>query len=544
MQKKESVQKKIDYLKRDIQYLIDRKKNNYPVSNIGDIDTEKQKKINELSSLTKVLSQIENEETQKDIQLKAVVNAIDSLESKISRGAAKDDYSLFLESCKYEPQDMPGYLFLHNKVLEKYGVCEHIKMIMGNDTFQNLCNKTTNVKALREEWLSKTIDKGQTFYDLRDKIIYSSEIVSYQKEREVIIAKIDNSIKNCFTNEQYILWEKCLALISEYQAANVKTKKMKDKFNHVINDLSVLFSQTNLPVHDYLSIIYKNLMFVVNSIDVGDKTKIDDDVIQQFVECIGELQKISEKIDTQQKHKATVIQNLNNEYYLFCTNKKSFSEYNKHIFIHTGKYFKKWSALTNEERLERLQSYAEYFVESHMISSNIIHAGQKSTIVEQLVDVLLEGYRNKTLTFRYLKWDIKYGIITSVDILKYNKEEGRFYLLNTKPATAAATAAGAAAATAATAAAAGTVTGAVTAAASMPKRKSSTKNYITSTNEAKLNEIILTFVIKNMKDIASKKLSKEDCLEEIKQKLYLKKLSPEDKSQIFLRYDLIAKTVS
>ena len=539
MQKKESVQKKIDYLKRDIQYLIDRKKNNYSITNVGDLDREKQEKINELSSLTKVLSDIENDEStlsKRDRRLKAVVNAIDSLESKISRGVAKDDYSLFLESCKYEPADMPGYLFLHNTILEKYGVCEHIKMNIENDSFQKLCNKTTDIKSLREEWLSNTIDKGQTFYDLRDKIIYSSEISSYKKEKDLIVNKIEALIKNCFTTEQYDLWEKCLVLIGEYQDANVKTKKMKDKFNHVINDLSVLFSQTDLPVHDYLSLIHKNLMFIVNSIQIDEKTKIGHDVLTDFRQHLQSLQKISEKIDTQQKHNATVVQNLNNEYYLFCTNKKSFSQYNKHTFIQTGKYFKKWSGLSNEERLERLESYANYFVESYMISSNIIHTEEKSSILEQLVNVLHDGYHNKTLTFRYLKWDIKYGIITSIDILKYNKEEGRFYLLNTKPKSTTNQK------TSKSITTSETTSG--TDIANVSKRKSSTKNYITSTNEAKLNEIILTFVIKNMKDIASKKLSKEDCLEEIKQKLYLKKLSPEDKSQIFLRYDLIAKTVS
>jgi hypothetical protein len=526
MQKTESVQKKINYLKRDIQYLIDKKKRNHVTANAADLEHEKEQKMIELASLTEMLS--------RDFTVPSALSESapgSGGKRGTTRRNAKDDYTHFLEYSRFEPEDMPGYLFFHQSILEKYGVCPHVKI----DTSTGQALNKKNIQALREKWLSQTIDKGQSLYDLRDKIVNGADIANLCKERDAQIANIEMSIADYFSEEQYGKWKDCCAFIKEYHSSTLKPKKNRDKFNHVINDLSVLFSQTSLPVHEYLSVIYKNLMFVVNTINVEDKVQIHPDLFKKFKNDIDTLKSTLEKIETQKKHNTSVIQNLNNEFYLYFSNKKSFSEYIKHTFVQTGKYFKKWSALSNEERLERLDSYADYFVESYMISSNIIHTDQKTQILEQLVGILREGYRNKTLTFRYLKWDVKYGIITSIDILKYNKDSGRFYLLNTKPAAAVTPTAKAMATAIATTTPTTTVI--------QSKRKSSTKNYITSTNEAKVNEIILTFVIKNMKDIASKKLSKDDCLEEIKQKLYLKKLSPEDKSQIFLRYDQIANTV-
>jgi len=573
---KEAVQRKIDFLKKDIQYLIDKKKRTNAKI---DQDIEKQQKLNELETLTQTLSKLEKDEASKkkrNRELKAVSNAINTLEyktvqklktpnaiqkanqAKEEREIAKNKYAQYLvyekEYLKYDPPEFPGFLFLHNNVLEKYGVCPHIKIMTdnihekesensdGHNVTVTSSSITRELKKSREDWLSKTIDKGQTLYDLRDKVVLKKNLQELEKTKDSIQNKINDMISLLLTEKQYTLWSKCLLFIKEYIDSNIKTKKLKERFNYLINDLSLLFSETNLPLHQYLNCIHKNILFVVNSIDSTVKTPVDEVHINQFDEYISQLKTVLDDINNENKSVSALIQNLKNELYLFISEQKTFTHHNKEVSGQQGKYFKKWSTMTEDERFDRFESYAAFFIDRFMINTGILDKKKRDENIKQLSSILQEGYKNKNLTYRNFKWNVKVGIIENINILKYNKENGHFYLLNTKPIVQNKTKSKVDTNSQEETGGSGGNGG--SGSSGVSKRKSSAKSFIGSTNEAMVNEIILTFVIKNMSKIISNEVSKEDCAEEVKTKMYLKKLSTDDKSKIFSRYDLITKTVN
>lgn len=531
---KESVQRKIDFLKKDIQYLIDKKKRDKTKKT--DAEVEKQQKLLELESLTQTLADLENKDRlkQKGPRGSGVVEAK-------SRENAEDKYAEYLlyekEYSKFDPPDLPGFLFLHGTILEKYGLCPHIKPrpdAAGGGA--GTCVVSTEVKKIkhaREDWLSKMIDKGQSLYDLRDRLVHKRDLTDLQNQKVLTQSKIQESINLLLTESQYTVWESCLSFIEEYNGSSIKTKKLKERFNHLINDLSVLFSETELPIHKYLSCLYKNIMFVVNNVDNtvvaespnGVSEELKNTLLREFEGHIGLLKSLADDIQAEHKNIETIMQNLKNEMQMFVTEQKTFNQHKKITVVQRGKYFKRWSALTQAERLERFTNYADYFVEKFMIDAGILDQKDKDENVQEIIRLLHEGYLDKSMTYRHFKWNFSAGIIDSVDILKYNQETRHFYLLNTKTKTQE---------TKATVA----VTGVV------GKRKSSAKSVITSSNEAMINEIILTFVVRNMAEIISNKITKEDCAEIVKQKLYLKKLSADDKSKIYSRYTLMTNTVN
>ena len=223
---------------------------------------------------------------------------------------------------------------------------------------------------------------------------------------------------------------------------------------------------------------------------------------------------ILEEIDISRRFINNTITNLKNELYQYLYKNKSIKKQNCN---QEGKYFKKWSKMTDDEKKDRYTSFAEYFVNKYLINGNIIEIEQMNDMTLLLTNLLIDNMKN--ISYKHLKWNIKKGIIESINILKYDSEINKFYLVEEKKNKH-------------------EQSDEKKLHNLKPKKVSSTRTIFNKETEKIINEELFMFILdakKNKKlDI---KLLKEEFIEILKNKLLLKRITLNDKIHIFKIFD-------
>lgn len=542
----ELLSKKIDYIKSEIQYIIDKKKSN---PNLLELDDIKKEKITELESLSKEMSVLYKQEKLQQKRLydmKSISRSLDNLEyqaskkknskaidlakeAKLSRDIARDKYTEYLqyekEYLKYDSSELPAYIFFYEPAIEKYGVCTYINIdnIIKNNSM-SYEEKKKYINDNRVKWLETQSDKGQLIYEIRDKILYKKDLLKATKDINLIQKKINDYIHNILPPNLLELWKKSVTFIEEYSTAPIKTKKLKEKFKYFINDISIIFCETRIPIHTYFSYKHKNILFHVNDITPQNNLQTPN-FENELIYFNTQIEKYKEELDNIQqlnRYINNISQTLKNDLYLFLTNQKKFNVVKK-IVNQKGKYFKKWTTLSLEEKYERFKSYIEYYIEKFMINENILKIEEKDLTVDTVYKLITNAYANKSLIYRDFKWNSSTGIIESIKTLKYDKSKSEFYLAVTRNNN--------------------NVTNDTSTNVSSSK-KNTFKSVITKDIEKNLNEIILMFVMTSIQDQKTLREIKNDCIEHVKQKLNIKKLNNKDKEIISQRFDSISKVVN
>ncbi len=571
----------IDHLKHDIQQLIDNKKNADTKVLITKYEDEKRIKMDQLKRLTeqlKIIHKKEREDKQRKTDLISVGKVLDNLEfrhakkkntnialtqAKRAKEIRQEAHQKYLDYLKLEklyfqndPKALPGILFLHQSIIKEYGVCPNIAFelnITDEDTVDNVVvennvvennvvennvvenavkeaveNKTDIIYNKRLEWLSGQKDNGVLYYNLYDTLINKKELNLVSNERCESEKKISDFIKLILTDGQYELWEKCLDFINEYVQCNIKTKRLKEKFKIFIHNLSILYSETNIKFHDFLSNKF-NCIIDVNIINLEARNVPETIILSdQFDEYVKEFQNQSEIIKTKEKFIVNTIKNLKQDLCIFLTDNTQFInvhidnnvQSNKCKYSQVGKYFKRWTILKQDERLERFESFSLFYVQKFLIDQGIIDISEKDNVSMTLSELLKLAYGSKKMVYRDFVWNTTRGIIETVKILNYDKELG-FVLKYTKqqpqkldnnePTNV--------------------------------KKKVSTRSIITKESEKIINEDLLYFIVKRIQSGTVSKEDKEAFAERIKMKLKIKKLTVNDKMKIFEKYDEIFEVV-
>ena len=173
--------------------------------------------------------------------------------------------------------------------------------------------------------------------------------------------------------------------------------------------------------------------------------------------------------------------------------------------------------MSQEERLERFESYSLYYVHVFLLEKDIIDISQRDNIVSTLSELLKSAYVSKKMIYRDIKWNTTKGIIELVKILHYDKELG-FVLQYTKQ-----------------------IMEKREGDNNLTKKKLSFRTIITKESEKIINEDLLYFILDRIQNgvESSTKEDKEAFGEKIKYKLKIKRLTINDKIKIFEKYDEI-----
>jgi hypothetical protein len=495
----DSLLKTIDFLRKDVQFLIDKKKKTTDKTILQSIDIEKESKINKLNELSQKLKELKREK-----EIKQVFNKIDSLHFSVAhkkntgealdkakkvkqiRAEYREQYAIYVEyEKKYfemDPKDVPGILFLHESVVKKYGLCRHILFDIQSDP--------EIIRKERLDWLATQDDKGQEYFDLYKKVIKEVEINKLIENRGIIEEEFMIKLESILSESQNNIYQKSLEIITEYTECNIKTKILKERFKTLIHNLSILYHETGIPFHEFWSLKYK-CNIVINNINSKDSNNpIQKITSYEFEDLLAKYRDIIADIDIKTKYNLNTKRNLTNELYLLYLNNSKKQE----VVIQTGKYFRRWAVLSEAERNERFHSFADFFIRKKYTEKS---DEDKCDLIEKLSSLLISSYKEKKLIYRDFIWNTSKGMIENIKVLQYLDD--------------------------------GSVTLSHKAGKEYTPRKVSVKTIFTKDNDKIINEEILYFIVTKVNESHLTKIDKEQCAEKIKNKLKVKKLTTKDK---------------
>jgi hypothetical protein len=541
----DTITRTIDYLKKDIQHIIDKKKITTDVNAKKDLEEEKKGKMRALKEHTeklKALHKGEREKRQRENELKRAERAFDSIEfgaarkkkdgeamtrakkAKEIREKAKNKFNEYIEYQKkykeVDPKEYLGILFLHERVLEKYGMCPYIKIEMSDNEIWGAQDKLKEqlreqIRQKRLQWLNDQEDQGELYYKLYNQYIERDEIKKLTTNMIDVEEKIKDIIQDTLTKEQLDVYRDCVSAMNTYTTTLGKTKKIKEKYKELIHNLSTLHAETTLNIHEYISIKYKHNVEVNN---VTSKKDIVNNIFERekLDDYIKEYCELCKLIEEKEKYTLNIVRNLENDLYLYLTDQKSYGA----IVIpkqvqQDGKYFKRWGVLSEEERNERFASYAEYHVTKFMMKEKVHGNATKQSLTEDLSQKLIEYYKEKKMTYRDLKWNMTKGYIEIIKVIKYEEEKSCFNVINK--------------------------TGKAIKSNNVDGKKYAPKSVLTASTEKVIHEEILYYIVKKGDGLVED--DKKACVEKIKTKLSLRKLGKQDKKKIEDKYDEILQVV-
>jgi len=532
---KNSIEQKVNILKNEIEYISKLNKGQITNEEHKENVNLKQRKMSELKKLNEDLKLIykkEKLEQTKRNQLISIQRTMDNLDFRAAKKRnnseamdnakkAKEQRELlrktYLESQEIEKKYLeidskivPGNLFLHEDVIKKYGLCPFINVK------ENEIGKEIEKKRL--EWLESTDDKGELYYNLYKDFYENTIINSLLKEKQKIEDSIEEFIKKSLSPSQNEIYNDSVSLLQDYIKCNIKSKRIKERYKNFVNNMSILYSETSFTLHNYLSLKY-NIPIIVNIINKNENklNKQEKMVkiisIEEFENLVEEFSKIDKSLEQKSKFNMNIIKNINSNLYYYLTNNQEFlktvsiNKKQNDIFTQKGKYFKRWILLSNDEKLERFYSFSEFFVKK---------CGCDNNLIEKLYNLLKNDFLEKRIVYRDYIWNVKSGIIENVKILRYDKEKEDFILKYT--------------------------TSKKKESSKESSKKVSTKTIITKNIEKIINEELLYFIVKklkNNKETETEVKNKEEFFDHIKEKLSFKKINKTDKEIINKTYDNI-----
>ena len=577
---KQHLLQQIDNLKTDIQNLIDNRKNLDKKEDIESYNALKQKHMGQLKSLNDKLKEIvrnERYESQKQNEISMLSKAIDNMEfggakkknnrlaidkakqDKQQRDSIKMKYLEYQEAEKkylqYDSKKYPGSLFLSKNILKSYGLCPYLDLDLNNleSIDKDLLDKN------RLSWLQEQSDNGSLFFDLYDDLIDKKNLIELRKTKLQYETDINDLLKQSLTDSQNEYLQKSIVFLEEYVNCMIKTKRIKEQFKIMINNISILFSETNLEIHSYLSIRF-NITLVVNIIDSEKKISNFDRlqssiIVENFNNHLEKYKTINESESKKEKYVTNTLNNLKLDLYNYLTDKQNFIK-NENILskkssvTQVGKYFDKWSSLSKEQKLERFESFSIYYIDKHLIETRLLDTSFRDTFANTLYNLLKDAFESKQLFYKNISWNIKKGVIDYVKILQY---EDKVFKLNVPDRTADKI---------------NDQTDKVNdqtdkvndqkdkvenkindqtdKAVKINTKKVSTKQIITKDTEKIINEDLLHFILKRIQSGVNEITEQdiETVLERIKIRLRVKKLSTKDTSYISDKYKEIFEVVN
>lgn len=499
--------KKVDLLKQDVQDLIDKIKIEKDDNKKKNMITSKDIFLKELDNALSSIKNIKTNEKSLNRAIRAnntikyhrksnitelIQEQTENREKAINIFQEKQELKnnfIHLEK-EYLCNKYPGFLFFDKNILHNYKPCPFIFPI-NSDTSNN-----------RKEWLIK-YNKHELYTDLYESLVNKAKLnqeLNNKKDIESFFIKIHDS----FNNEHKDLLNSTVKYIQEYNLSKIKTKKLKQYFNFIINNCSILVNLTNYKIHEFLSLHY-NIHIPINQITKNKNyinvnimnTKLYDDYLIKYKQIIDDIENTHKYINN-------TINKLNDELYEYIYKIST----TKKIFKQQGNYFKKWSLLNKEEKINRFNSYSEFYV-NKLIESNIITTLDLELILK-LQKLLINEFDN--IKYKYLKWNSQLGIIENINCLHFDNQTNIFSLLINNEI-------------------------------SNKNKPISTRSILNKQNTNIINEELMIYLIilKKQNKLINENIKelKSSFLENIKDKLKLKRILIHDRQEIYKKFDEI-----
>lgn len=432
-----------------------------------------------------------------------------------------------------DSKELPSFLFFDEELLKSYGTSYYNMIPTQRDGESK--EKLDAFFNKRRVWIQQQHDCGKLYFDLYNRLCNECFLKQYTLQKTDIESYFEHVILNICNDKQIELYNESIEILKVYLNCKVKTKKVKSSYNIVINNLSLLFSETGLKIHEFL---YKKFdhFIVINNLAGLESSSAFDFTVKEFNNKLLEYSEIIDKKNQEFKFITNTTNKLKNELYNYIVNigkgvntninvKTQVIQAGNPEYIKNGKY-KKWSELKDTEIKERFKSFSVFHVNKFLLTTHIIDEEDTQKYIDVLYELLIENYTSKQLKYKTIKWDTKVGYISSISNLKYDNENKKYYL-NVQKANSENN----------------------TSISNSKSRCSARKNNSIFDNNTKIiNEQLIRFILKNLYESGKTEteildadntvsLMKNDFLQVVKSKLNVKRISVKDKQKIFEIFD-------
>lgn len=220
----------------------------------------------------------------------------------------------------------------------------------------------------------------ETYYDKRG-------IKETIEEREVLKDRIEVFFQNVL-GDKYSELDEIRDFYEGYNETR-KTKKRKEEFQKVSEKLKLMSEDMQIDFGRSFELIYSIKIFSERiELNMVENQMILQNYLDKYKELDNKINDVSKEINKKIKNAKKAMDDFL---------KKRQIKINKQ----DGKYYKKWSLLTDSEKNERIESYAVFYCRGNGIEK---------------VSEMIEYININKVNAKDIKWNIKNGIITDMNI--------------------------------------------------------------------------------------------------------------------------------
>ena len=278
--------------------------------------------------------------------------------------------------------EYPGWTFLVPDVLKVYEICPFLDPTSGAER--------------RKNWLENQVDNGKVYFDvverLTDDVKWNSLKESVTRNLDLLTAYVEGAVDST-VQEPHHRFDTLMQNVKEYKDTRSKNKKVKDMWDAMLLVIDYIVMSTGVDFGTYLQVAH----------NINIKYKCPQTGLQldpKFLQLCQNLQESRSLYATEEAYrksqksaaKAKLVEIIDNNFQI----------------DQSGKYYKRWSLLTQDQKHERIHSYVQWYCRKYNVSVN------NTTDIENFV---LQALLKNELKSTDIQWETKSGIISNIKIL-------------------------------------------------------------------------------------------------------------------------------
>lgn len=303
----------------------------------------------------------------------------------------------------YEKADVaeyPGYTFLISAVVEAYGICPYL----------NVFDPALDGALSRGKWISEQSDNGAVYFREKNRVEDTSMDANLDREHEDLKTTLTNRVTETINNDIELaghLLQTFDELLTAFwtckrsKSMNKQMKELKAKVTHTMD--AVMLGSRGLDFNRYMSIVHDVQIKYKPPLLELDHPDAKNWFSELCLQCTANR--------AQRDRNAVIRANIKRAALVRLADLIA----QQFKLPQSGKYFQKWSSLTDEKQAERIQSYCEWYVRDNCLPTSL---------TGKMYDFVKEKLAEKAIRVSDIKWETKRGMINNINgiVLSYDNE--------------------------------------------------------------------------------------------------------------------------
>ena len=297
-----------------------------------------------------------------------------------------------------DSRDYPAWTFLISDVVKAYGICNYLDYRTDESISVNNDRK--------RHFLFNQQDAGATYTAKTKEVTDDSDLKSLERQLEVLKAKIHEYVFQKMSEMDLpdgLTLERITEVLLAKKETKSQNKKAKETYTQVVLAMDQVLMRIGIDLskYAYACLSYNMRTYKAPTLDAKVVDSVYEELYTRFVTTqtsYNQLKVSKEKqIAEAKEHLALLIE-------------KNFQ------VDQTGKYFKRWSSLSQDKQRERIRSYCDWYMREQN------HPPAKA---EEMYEWILDKLDGKELKSSDITFSTKYGYITKINIL-YDQQSQSF----------------------------------------------------------------------------------------------------------------------